>query len=204
MLRAPDFIPGFKPPPYIVRHEDWMRLAWLAATAAVVGAGDVRLTVESRKRLFGLLSGQAVRAERGPGRGAWPAGSLEAALVAHVEKGPEDLQKVYVALIGGRTRNPTADSLQVARTGLIRRGLVETREFKEKVLGLIPTKATAYAATPATEALVAGADVAAVRRLADAGGGIDPTTWTLVVKTFKQAVDWCTIPDQSSSYDPTS
>ena len=145
---------------------EWMRAAWLVATAAVATAGDIRLTPSSTKHLFGLLTSSTVRVEGASGAGDWPAGSLEARLVAQVARAADDLRDVYVALIGQKVTNPESLGLAIARSGLTSRGLRET--------------------------LVDDAAIAATQALAQGGGGMDPVVWAGVGTALKRALAICT------------
>ena len=178
-----------------VSASDWMRAAWLAATAAAAAAGDVRLTPSSTKHLFGLLTSSTVQIARGDGAGHWPADSLEARLVAHVARGTDDLRDVYVALIGQKVANPEMLGLAIARAGLMSRGLIETHATR--VLKVLPS--SEIVVPPATAALVDDAAVAGTQTLVQHGGGLDAAVWAAVGTALKRALAICTLETSSNT-----
>ncbi len=174
---------------------EWMRAAWLAATAAVVASGDVRLTPTSTKHLFGLVNSHGVSAERAGGAGDWPAGSLESRLVGWIARGPTSLSDAYVAVLAETTANPEILGLAIARAGLLGRGLLESRATR--LLKFLPS--TEIVVPPATAAAADGVAVAPVQALVRTGGAVDPITWALVGAALKRAIEARTSPQDRAS-----
>ncbi|HEX8429656.1 MAG TPA: hypothetical protein VF625_00155 [Longimicrobium sp.] len=104
---------------------------------AMEDAGAIRLVHEARKTLFGLMTKKSVAVEATGAGPAFPAGTLEAELLATIRKGRAEVGDVIYEWMGTDHKWPRAVVLEQVRNGLVGRGLVHRQE--KRTLKIIVT-----------------------------------------------------------------
>jgi hypothetical protein len=104
---------------------------------AMEEAGAIRLAHEARKTLFGLMTKKSVAAEATGAGPAFPAGTLEAGLLATIRKGRAEVGDVIYAWMETDRKWPRAVVLEHVKEGLVERGLV--RRVEKRTLKIIVT-----------------------------------------------------------------
>ena len=107
----------------------------VAAFLVLEEAGLLRLEQRTRKAFFGLLRSRTVFAVPTGTGIEWPAGSIEARLLAAVGRGETEGDDVVYAFFGDDQGWPRAWVLEQVKGGLLDRGLLGREEVKKlKVL----------------------------------------------------------------------
>jgi hypothetical protein len=104
---------------------------------AMEEAGAIRLAHEARKTLFGLMTKKTVAAEATGAGPTFPAGTLEAGLLATIRKGRAEVGDVIHAWMETDRKWPRAVVLEHVKQGLVERGLVRREE--KRTLKIIVT-----------------------------------------------------------------
>lgn len=160
--------------------------AVLAALYSSHARGTARLSLETKKAMFGLTTKQVPMLAGSGGAGGWPAGSIEDALAA--VPAPAKLEDVVAQVIGAKTQNPWQRLALVVRAGLAGRGLLEVEEGR--MLKVIRT--TKFTLPPSTRDAVRPLDVDAVRETLDRFPRENPELAKAVEKAVRAAAVWMT------------
>jgi hypothetical protein len=168
-------------------------LAEAAIAAALLGLerdGHLHLTREPKKEMLGLRNTHTVRAERTPTATA-PPDTLEAALLAAVGDGRDEIDEVVYRWLDEDRTVPALAVLDLVRDGLVARGLVARTETKAKKLFWTQTTVHHAPTAETTAALEAAPADALLALLADAGGRADlrETLRTEIGQGFSRRTD---------------
>ncbi len=134
-----------------------------AAVRAAVEAGSLTAELEPQKALFGLVKRLRVRLRPGAAPHAFPAGTLEAAVV---ERAPAFLRDVVAGFIGAESTDPAGRLLDQVRRGMVARGLLV--EGEKKTLRVFTS--VVYTVPESTRALAERVGPAAGEALLRRGG----------------------------------
>lgn len=99
-------------------------LLFAAAILANERMGVIRLQLEQTKALFGLVKGQTLIATLVGPQNPWPAGSLEAELLAVLVRRPLEVKQWIIQYLREDRANPWSYSVSQVFAGLAYRGLV--------------------------------------------------------------------------------
>lgn len=165
---------------------DASELGTAALAAALLGAegpGAVKLEPGKSGRLFGLRKVDAAIVRAGAARPAFPAGTLEHAMVAAVQERERDVEDVVKAVLRTDSPDPYVSALALVEEGLASRGLLEARESRR----LKVFRARTYVVPPATAELAKSTTASAAKDAADAAAATRPDLWRLVLDGIHRA-----------------
>jgi hypothetical protein len=164
-----------------VNAQRLMEEALSAALLAVHASGAARLEERTGTTLFGLMKKHTLHLVRGTGASLFPAGSVEAALVAAASG--REAWEALTGWIGHESTDPSVRILSLIKEGLAARGLLEVRERKALKLFTVSTFVLPDAARHAASA----EPLEPVQELLRQGRQREPGLWKAVQKAIDTA-----------------
>lgn len=135
-----------------VAQSDLAREVLALALLAMEHSGEIRIFMETRKALLGLVKREVLVAEATGSRAAWPAGSLEGELRETINGSRSEIAEVVHRWLGNDMENPDRFVLDRVKRGMVGRGLVHREE--KRTMKVFVSHADSLPA--ATRALLAG------------------------------------------------
>jgi hypothetical protein len=152
-----------------VARADLAREVLTLALLAMEQSGEIRVFVETRRALLGLVRREVVVAEATGSRAAWPAGSLEGELRETINGSRSEVWEVVHRWLGSDMRSPEGFVLDRVKRGLVARGLVQREETRSMKLFVSHTDSL----PEATRALLAGVSPDALLELGRGGERVE-------------------------------
>lgn len=178
--RHESFVSGKK-----VGNEDVTVAALSAAFLAAEQAGAIRLHIEQRKMVFGLIKTEVLRAEPGSGAEPWPEGTLEARIVHEVMHKPADVDDVVAEVIGeDKHSDPAKFLLDLGRMALATRDVLHAEE--ETHLKFF--KHLKFVLPPDVAAQLDAAEAERVHAMLEAAEHARPELYKKLVKSIKGGI----------------
>lgn len=166
----------------------------LLATALFANreAGALRLELEQRKAMFGLMSKEVVAVHRGPSPAPWPEGTLERTLATMAASGgPVDVREMVTRLIGQDRTDPSGWVIGTVKAGLAGRGLLGVEERK----ALLVFTTAKFILPEGTRALAASAPVDRLKEHQVRWQREQPRLWAATEKAIRAAIVFRTESD---------
>lgn len=187
-------------------------LAIAAIEAAILAnerAGTIRLEEGIRKRLFGLLKFNVIRALPGGAAPEWPAGTYEARIHERVKAAGAgegiEVNTLVHDLFPADDANPHVEILLQVAAGLRARGLAEVETRETTALKVFKVKANITTLNPAGTALADRHPAEAAQELLAAVTRDRASTWKLLDGAVRSGIgsrrEMQDYPDSSSSFD---
>ena len=112
-------------------------LAKAMMTAAILGnveCGFVRLSIEKRRTLFGLIKTEKLKVAPANGSVSWPDQTTEHGLLQVLGGNIMNADDLIIAYLGKESSSPQSDYITRVKGGLVERGIISAESTK--VLGL--------------------------------------------------------------------
>lgn len=171
-----------------VSTEKLARPLLMAALFANREAGALRLEVQQRKAMFGLVSREVAVAHPGPSPAPWPEGTLERTLAAMASGGPVEVYDMVMRLIGQDRRDPSGWVIGMVKAGLAGRGLLEVEEKKT----LLVFTSAKFLLPEGTRALAESAPVERLQGHLERWQREQPQLWAAMEKGVRSAITFRT------------
>lgn len=153
----------------VVAQNDLAREVLALALLAMEQCGEIRVFLETRKALLGLVKREVLVAEATGSRAAWPAGSLEGELRETINGSRSEVFAVVHRWLGNDMASPERFVLDRVKRGMVGRGLVHREE--KRTMKVFVSHADSL--PPATRALLADESPDALLALAGGGAVVD-------------------------------
>lgn len=162
------------------------KMTLASALLANLQAGSLRLTERVHSRWFGLMKKEILAVEVTGTPAEWPAGTLEAGLLAAAGSGEAaresgNLEQVVAAWLGIKYHDPFAEVVGHIPAGLAARGLASMTE-ERKLLAV----SRSYEVPPETLALAR--DIEPLRAMLEQFQTARPQLWPLLLETLRKGV----------------
>lgn len=154
--------------------------AFTGTLAAMERMGAIRLTVQTKKAMFGLRTVNTLWAESTGVYVPWSEPSLEFTLTGMLAQGPQEVETLVYNLLGEDSSNPHYDAVMHVVQNLKARGLV----YEEEVKGFLSTT-TRRRATPHAMHLAASQDITWIQQLL---GSPNPQFGQLLTAAVKKGI----------------
>lgn len=160
-----------------------------AAVLAVESSGNLQLETRQEKALFGLRKVTNLYGNPTPRPVEWPDSSLESQLLQIADRwkakdGSNQVSNILYAWLREDSGSPWQTAIELVKSGMAQRGLLET--FEEKSLKIFTI--TRYTLPDSTKALAAQQSIHPIQQLLSNCESYRKDVWDLLNKQIKKAI----------------